>query len=98
MVGKTRPGYVNHTMEFYDIVEFDESLNLFNQQRKFSYRKFYEMGANPKTMRTDVVFCYRNIPLVGGKSFLSENVLCFQHTMTYFVFIPSSDFKSKLEI
>lgn len=49
------------------------------------------MGGNVKTMEQDVSFHLKNIYLDDGKLF-AEKVMKFQHTHSYFMFIPVMNF------
>ena len=72
-------------------IDTDYTKGEFNQLRRYFYRKMYEMGANAKTMRNIVSYNKKNLRLDDGRVF-SEKVDMFQHTHTYFIFVPAEKF------
>lgn len=84
------PGSVRCDYSIFDIFEV-KSKNIKNEFKKYSFEKFGEMGGNVKTMEQDVSFHEKNIYLDDGKLF-AEKVMKFQHTHSYFMFIPVMNF------
>lgn len=84
------PGSVRCDYSIFDIFEV-KSKDIKTELRKYSFRKFHEMGGNAKTMEQDVSFHEKNIYLDDGSLF-AEKVMKFQHTHSYYMFIPLVNF------
>lgn len=88
--GSALPGSVICEYVIHDIVNFEED-NTQKYMRKFSYRTFYEMGANPREMRKEVSHFRKNIELNGGILLTRNPIDVFQHTKTFLMFVPMKD-------
>lgn len=89
------PGRAGTEYVIFDTVEFDcPESELENEQRKYSYRKFYEVdGKNPRKLKEDV-FCRRRHVLLGdGSIFAPKNKIFDHEDGTYYAFVPQSAFK-----
>ena len=84
-------GINNCEYQIYDVVDFHDSDNLYNQMRKYSYREFFQMGAPARTMRHEVYYSEKNITLKDGR--LLSHCDVFHHTHSYFMFVDAEDFK-----
>lgn len=91
----TIPGSAGTSYVIFDTIEFIcGKTELENEQRKYSYRKFYEVDGkrNPLRLREDV-FCRRRHILLGDGSIFAEKVKIFDHEDgTYYAFVPQSAF------
>jgi acetyltransferase-like isoleucine patch superfamily enzyme len=84
-------GSLNCEYSIFDIIEIDYTKDQEEQLRKYSYRKFHELGAKARTMRKEVSHNKKNITLGDGSMF-AEEIDMFQHTHTYFLFVPATNF------
>ena len=89
------PGTAKTSYVIFDTVEFIcEKNRLENEQRRYAYRKFYEVDGkrNPWKLRDDV-FCRRRHIFLGDNSIFAERVKIFDHEDgTYYAFVPQSNF------
>lgn len=87
----TTPGKAGTQYVIFDTVEFIcEEEKLENEQRKYAFRKFYEVDnkKNPQKLRDDV-FCRRRHILLGDGSVFASRVKIFDHEDgTYYAFVP----------
>lgn len=89
MHGKQNPGFVNCKYSFYSVIDLDED-DLEEETRKYAWREFYSMGANPKNMKNDAYVSKKNLFLNDGTSFVKEAIV-HHHTQSFLIFIPGSN-------
>lgn len=90
--GKNNPGSIQCKYCFFDLIDIDASRDIKTQTRKHAYRVFYEMGASAKTMRTLVSSFRKNIPFRRNNKEFTKNALVWEHTNTFLIYVPLSDF------
>lgn len=72
-------------------MEIDHNLEPYEELRKYSFRKFFEMGAKAKSMRDDVFHYKKTMTFGDGRTFI-QGADVFHHTHSFLIFIPLTNF------
>lgn len=87
--GRGNPGNIDCKYSIFDVLEVGKT-EVESQLRKYSFRKFYEMGASAKTMREEVYTTKKAVFMNNSVPFC-DPVTVYHHTHTYLMFVPMKE-------
>lgn len=87
------PGSQGLKYEFFDFVDFDDSLSITDQMRKYTWRNLYDVDCrkNPSSFKDDVGQRQRHLNIINDDIFTAATIFDYYPTGLYYGFIPLED-------